>query len=945
MSSEAFPVKPFHLNTCRRKLQDHYQRTASVPTSVWCKKSVVDIRKIYTRLSLVKEKQTPAETTRFELKHYCHLFSGDTDLDIIPKRILMQGKTGIGKSTFIKKLLVDWVDVQKETSDEETAVLKNFELVVAVNLKEVSKCQSFRDVIRLSSVFAKEDKYMTEGLVDYITNNQEKVLLIFDGYDEYRCGRNSEIYDIFMGNSLRECCVLITTRISKADELSGNEDLSVEITGFQYPDRRDFMARFFREKEVFKLENILRERKLLELAKVPLLLLFFCTLWKKGKLKHFPETKTKLYMGIIQFILNHSHRKKWPPQYVEVQSFKAVLSEIGKIALQCLLKDDHLFEYNQVSDTASCEESVFIGLLQMTEYSESLRPVGMVSFIHKSIQEFLAAWYITFRCIPESGNLESEFGIKLEECLALENVFQFICGLSEEGAHTALSHFKSVRLSDPSLDLSKAIPDEENKTDVPLSDVTERQKKFNDLVLDSFEEVESKAKLSKTCLDCLGGILVVSRPVPVDLLPNERDVNPCSIVIENSFWYFALPESGVTRWGKPPRILRRVQPPWLTGITLGEFATKFQNAHCSVPFDGDPCQYGSVLCFRNDQVHFYITYLEVWCKNHARLFTDIAVSSDSTYLSSVHSCMKFLKSLYCKKLEENVTLGLAAVIKHCNHLERVEVSKSDDSLCQLLVQVPNPSGCSLSIESCRLSSAGAVNLVSLLLRFGNVNRLGLHLDECSDDAGERLGYALINLKSLINLKLSSISLTSAVAAALGQSLPELSALQFLEIKGTFKGHSLQCKAEMETLFHSFNRPSGLKFLKIVRFNVRESLAHLTKKFCFFPLLEELKLEHLDMGETDFFSLLENMKFIPKLRRLSLIGNPLGHAVRQIVPHLLKLQSLRSVFIKSGADCSKEDVDYVREAVKGKVPQLEITYTYHYCRYFYLSSDNDWDISE
>ena len=932
VSSEASPVKPFHLNTCRRKLQDHYQRTASVPTSVWSKKSVVDIRKIYTRLSLVKEKQTPAETTRFELKHYSHLFSADTDLDIIPKRILIQGKTGIGKSTFVKKLLVDWVDVQKETSNKETAVLKNFELVVAVNLKEVSKYQSFRDVIRLSGVFAKEDKYMTEGLVDYITNNQEKVLLIFDGYDEYRCGRNSEIYDIFVGNSLRECCVLITTRISKADELSGSEDLSVEITGFQEPDMRDFMARFLPTMEVFKLKYFLHERKLLELAKVPLLLLFFCTLWKEGQLKHFAETKTKLYMGIIQFILNHSHRKQSPPQYVEVQSFKAVLSEIGKIALQCLLKDDHLFEYNQLSDTASCEESVFIGLLQMTEYSESLRPVGMVSFIHKSIQEFLAAWYITFRCIPESGNLESEIGVKLEECLALENVFQFICGLSEEGAHTALSHFKSVRLSDPSLDLSKAIPDEENKTGVPLSDVTERQRKFNDLVLDSFEEIESKPKLSKTCLDCLGGILVVSRPVPVDLLPNERDVKPCSIVIEKSFWYFVTPESGFTGIGKPRRILSRVRPPWLTGITLGEFATEFQNANCIVPVDDFdvqvdvPCQYGSVLCFRNDQVHFYITYLELRCDNHSWLFEDISVSSDSTYLSSAHSCLKFLKSLYCKELYYNLTLGLTAVIKHCNHLERVEVSRSDThSLCHLLVQVPNPSGCSLSIESCQSSSARVVNLASLLLRFGNVNRLGLHLDSCSNDATERLGDALINLKSLINLKLSGISLTSAVAAALGQSLPELSALQLLEIEGSFIGHRLQWKTEMETLFHSFNRPSGLRVLKIVHFNARGTLHHLTKKLCFFPFLEELYLERLDMGETDLFSLFENMKFIPKLRRLSLKGNPLGHAVRQIVPHLLKLQSLRRVFFEPGNDCSEEDLDYVREAVKGKVPQLKISY--------------------
>ena len=121
--------------------------------------------------------------------------------------------------------------------------------------------------------------------------------------------------------------------------------------------------------------------------------------------------------------------------------------------------------------------------------------------------------------------------------------------------------------------------------------------------------------------------------------------------------------------------------------------------------------------------------------------------------------MQFLKSLYCEQLEEDLTLGLATVIKHCNHLERVEVSNSDvDSLCQLLLQVPNPGRCSLSIESCWLSPAGAVNLASLLLSFGNVNRLDLQLGECSDEAGEKLGDALINPKSLKNLKLS-IALT------------------------------------------------------------------------------------------------------------------------------------------------------------------------------------------
>ena len=147
---------------------------------------------------------------------------------------------------------------------------------------------------------------MTEGLINYITNNQEKVLLIFDGYDEYRSGCDSEIFEIFLGNSLRSCCVLITTRISKADELRGGEDLHAEITGFNKEDRRDFMRRFLTRNEVVLLQEEIKKRNLNELAKVPLLLLFFCLLWKKGPSKHFPETKAKLYIDIIQFILNHS---------------------------------------------------------------------------------------------------------------------------------------------------------------------------------------------------------------------------------------------------------------------------------------------------------------------------------------------------------------------------------------------------------------------------------------------------------------------------------------------------------------------------------------------------------------------------------------------------------------------------------------------------------------
>ena len=911
----------------------------------------------------MKEEQTPAGTTQTELKHYCDLFKAKKN-GVIPKRILVQGQTGIGKSTFVKKLLVDWVDVNNETGDEQAAILKNFELMVAINLKEVSKCQSLEDVIRLSKVFAKEDKYMTEGLVDYIINNQEKVLLIFDGYDEYRSGLDSEIYEIFSGNSLRSCCVLITTRISKADELQGGEDLQAEITGFSEVDRKDFMQRFLSIDEASDLEMFLFNRNLEELAKVPLLLLFFCILWRRRKLKFFPETKTSLYKEIVQFILNHSYRKQTPPLYVQLTSLEKILSEIGKVALQALLKDDHLFEYSQLPDSVRCDESVFTGLLQITEYSETLQPIGMVSFIHKSIQEFLAAWYITYRCIPEGRNLD-EIGVKLEVCLALENVFQFVCGLSEDGASIALRHLRSVRIPDPSLDLSKALPDLQNETDAPLSDVTERQCKFRDLVLNSFEEVESKCKLSKACFDCFGSILLSPRrgSFPKDLLLKARHENSWSVI------FGLICPGSVLRSMKADVLvlldtLKTLVAESSEILNVVDFVRNFSDMYFRCF-----CGFLPVVCFRNDQLHFYIRHLDIMCEDHAKLFIDFAVPSNSEHLISGQMCLKFLKTFHCSPSRFSIK-GLGAIIKQCNHLERLQVVDSGDTLCHTLEQVTNPLKCSLSIKRCALTSKGAEKLAFLLPRFENITELDLRLakcsyeaaanvvaaikhktlerlklrkiyltpalaealsqslpklltlrllkigdlTECSDDSVTRLVTA-IKHKTLESLKLCKISLTSAAAEALGRSLPEFLALEELRVKGS-GGCSLQHK-DMEAMFGRFKRPfPQLIRLQLCNFSARGTLAQLTRNLCFFPKLIRLQLEALDMGEADLCGLLENLKFIPDLISLSLVGNPLGKAVWLMVPYLLNRQ--RPLFLHFGLeDCSEEHLNYVREAIKGK----------------------------
>ena len=905
LQTDISPGDSFDVKICRGKLAEHYKRTATVPTSVWSKISAVNIHQIYTRLSWVKEEQTPAGSSQSELTHYTDVFAKDKN-GLVSNRILVQGQTGIGKSTFVKKLAVDWAELNgEEMTGRQKDVLKKFELAVVIDLKKVSKHQSLRDVISASDIFAEEETAMKDGLLSYITKNQEKVLLVFDGYDEYHCGSNSEIYEIFRGNKLRNCCVLITTRISKADELREFKDVHAEITGFSEEDRMAFMSRMLGGKtEAKKLMDHLMWKNLGDLARVPLLLLFFCTLWKKGKLKSFPNSKTKLYLAIVQYVLDHNEGKRSPAHFGKVQDFKEILTEIGKVALECLLKDDHVFEYDQLSSAILCEESRIIGLLQVTEYAENLRPAGMVSFIHNSIQEFLAAWYITYTCVPEGDLGEiKEHARTLDGCEALENVFQFICGLSDDGAVKVFEHLTSVRISDPELDLSKTIPHVENETDVPPCDVTYKQERFIGFVYNWFQEVQSKTELFRHCLNCTDEIIFVEKGSRYEIVPERKILN--EITVRGVVWFghkkAEIYESleFLSCLHTPLRITENS-----VVVSVGEFLRKFETFKC----EGCLCNLDCILHFYNGQTQFYITELRLRCDDHARLFTETDVNSTPSHsasLCSEESGFKFLRSLVVgSDINEQTARCLCTIIRNCKNLESIEFDQSAKNACELLEQIPNLRTCRLKLgalsafvtNKCSVTSAEAVKLSGLLPRFNNLIRLHLNLCHCCAEAVNKL-VSSITHRTLETLGLWNVRLTPAAAAALGRSLPEMSSLGALALCGA-DGSILQAK-ELEALLGGFNKTfPSLQWFQFSNFAVRGCLAPLTECFRFFPSLEFVLLQNLNLDERDLPGLLESLKSIRDLRDLWLDDNPLG------------------------------DTDKVESIVKQALPQVHLIYFGH-----------------
>ena len=844
----------------------------------------MNINEIYTRLTWVKEEQTLGGPSLALLNHYTDMFTENKN-GLPSNRILVQGETGIGKTTFVKKLALDWAELGDEKmTDKQKEILKKFELAVIIDLKKVSKHQSLRDIIGASHIFAKEDTAMEEGLLSYITQNQDKVLLVFDGYDEYHYGTNSEIFEIFRGYQLRDCCVLITTRISKADELKEFKDVHAKIIGFSEEDREAFMERMLcSENNVMFLTVHLSYLGLEDLARVPLLLLFFCTLWKKGKLTMNRDTTTKVYEAIVQGVLDHGEGKCSSSNFPKVEDFKEILTEIGKVALECLLKDDHVFEYDQLSAAILSEQSRIIGLLQVSEYSENLRPAGMVSFIHKSIQEFLAAWYINYRCVPE-GNLGeiNDRTRTLDDCRSLENVFQFVCGLSDDGAVKVFEHLKSVRISDPELDLSKTIPD---GTDKPLCDVTFKHIGFTVLVNSLFGQVKSKTEVFRHYLNCTDGIIFVEGRSVHKIVLDQNNLN--EITLNGVVWYenVTLHHTKLTEMYELIKFLNCLHVPLRmteNSGEIGEFLRKFNALKCASRFL--KCDFDCILHYHNGQAFFYITSLILNCNDHAGVFFDTRMTSTpshSTSSSTKEFCLKFLSSLDISvPLNEQTVKCLVTIIRNCKNLKTISLRHVTESACELLEYVLNSCTCRVELgnvmnlglsDGPSLTSTVVMKLAGLLPHITNLISLYLKLNECCAEAVTKLVFSITH-KTLETLTLHGIILTPDSAAALGRSLSEMSSLRELSLSGPERDTN-----EIEAPLTGFDRTSlVLQWFKLSNFSAGGCR--------FFPSLKTISLTRLNLNVKDLRDLLENLKFIPNLTSLSLPENPLGdeHTVYSLV---------------------------------------------------------------
>ena len=471
----------------------------------WDQSSAIHIDDIYTTLSWVRDDRKPSGVTQEELEDYTDTFKGDKHHPN-PKRLLVYGRPGIGKTTFSKKTAFDW-------SQQRNEILKKFDVVLLIKLRDVCDLRDIRDVLRASKLLSGGEMVSVDDVYEYIFRNQEKLLLILDGYDEYFCsGENSPVRDIWEGTELRNIHVIITTRQEKTDELRRPSDVQFEINGFKSDNQvKAFVSKVLEDEEkVEEFVTYLDQRHLKDLAEIPLLLLMLCSIWKQNNFEELPNSRAHICQNFVLTLIHHAITKDAKAEEEEdinvLELYNVELCALGKLAFDGLLQNALSFPFGKLPDSIYILSDKFIkfGLFHVLNAATFLRREKHVYFIRKSVQEYLAAFYLKVELLKEvSTSCLSEVD-SFEMIFKMSEVLRFACELSADAACAVLSYLGIVG--------KKEGLTEYNFTETPFTeDLTEVQKLFLILISHSFFScsAEKRRDLYPMFLSYVGGVLFI----------------------------------------------------------------------------------------------------------------------------------------------------------------------------------------------------------------------------------------------------------------------------------------------------------------------------------------------------------------------------------------------------------------------------------------------------
>ncbi|XP_034151162.1 protein NLRC3-like [Esox lucius] len=337
-------------------------------------------------------------------------------------RNLTKGIAGIGKTVCVQKVILDWA---------EGKVNQDINFIFPLPFRDLNMKKDQCSLMQLLTHYFPDLKE-----IDSIEDGLTKTVFIFDGLDECRLPldfkNNKKCCDVteptsvdvlltnlIEGNLLPSALLWITTRPAAANQIPPEcVDQVTEIRGFNEPQKEEYFRKKITDQNLANeiIKHIKTSRSLHIMCHIPV----FCwisvtvleSMLKVAEKDKIPKTLTQMYEHFL-LIQTRMKNKKYnkstetnPKKLSQLD--KDMILKLSKLAFQQLQKGNLIF-YEE--DLRECG----IDVSEASEYStlcteifkeeSGLYQEKVFSFVHLSIQEFLAAVHALESCLGKKEHV------------------------------------------------------------------------------------------------------------------------------------------------------------------------------------------------------------------------------------------------------------------------------------------------------------------------------------------------------------------------------------------------------------------------------------------------------------------------------------------------------------------------------------------------------------
>ncbi|XP_066501480.1 protein NLRC5-like isoform X2 [Hoplias malabaricus] len=350
-----------------------------------------------------------------------NMFEPRPEQDKPIRTVMTQGIAGIGKSVCLQKFILDWA---------EGKTCEDIKFIFPLPFRELNLNKGNQSLMDIIYFFSPETKGMT-------FKDRFKIMFIFDGLDECKLPLNFHeneslsnvstsasldvvLTNLIKGNLLPAALLWITTRQAAASKIPAEFiDRVTELRGFNDEQKEEYFRKRISDQTLADkiVDHIKKSRSLHIMCHIPVFCWISVTVLQKileaPEGGETPKTLTEMYMYFLIFQTIQGNLKYSGKNTLDVPWDKEGILSLGKLAFQHLEKSSLIF---YTEDLEECG----INLSKISVYSglctqETVRFFGTVfSFVHLSIQEFLAALF-AYTCLRnddinvfESGSTSQE---------------------------------------------------------------------------------------------------------------------------------------------------------------------------------------------------------------------------------------------------------------------------------------------------------------------------------------------------------------------------------------------------------------------------------------------------------------------------------------------------------------------------------------------------------